>query len=67
MVVSDPAQALELTATGRHVVLIVPEGSPHLDVRWPGPGRLAALVGAADDPQVLLAAAEMDQELFGGP
>jgi len=66
MVTDDPDDAVVTAARGEGVVLIVPVGAPP---GQPGPvsagaGRIAVLVGDADDPATRLAAAAMEAELF---
>jgi hypothetical protein len=65
MVVDDLGQAAAGVAAGGAMVLLV-DPDVHAAVRWPdGPGRMAVLVGRADDAAATAAAAAMDRELFG--
>lgn len=65
MVVDDPKEALELAQDGIDVVLVLAPEAACVSLSPAGPGRVAVLVGAADDPRVAEAAAEMHRELFG--
>jgi hypothetical protein len=65
MVVDDLEQAAAAVVAGGSVVLLV-DPDAHGRVRWlDGPGRMAVLVGGADDAVAMAAAAAMDRELFG--
>lgn len=65
MVVDDPKEALELARNGIDVVLVLAPRDAYVSLFRAGPGRVAVLVGEADDPGVAEAAAEMHRELFG--
>jgi hypothetical protein len=63
-VVADAAEAARLVAQGTNVVLIVDADAGPSSTPGRGPGRLAVMVGQADDPEVRAAAELMAAELF---
>jgi hypothetical protein len=66
VVVVDAAAAAALVARGINVVLVIDPAGADSVPEPDGPGRLAVLVGAPDDPAVRAVAEAMAAELFGG-
>jgi hypothetical protein len=64
MVVDDAGHLSPLVGAGENVVFVLDPGSPPIQVPE-GSGRVAILVGRADDKTVRSAADEMYRELFG--
>ena len=62
-VCSDVAEALEWSARGIPVVLVLPEGGLRPAERR---ARIAVMIGDGDDDEVLRLASTMGAELFGG-